>query len=430
MLAEKPDIDEAWETELGIRDFVAREERRGKEFFLEHGTRRRRTALHIALDLGIIQPNEYVIGDTYAADWSRFYYEFRCPSTLDYQNRTDHAASGDMILSAGLRIRRAESVLTPAQRLLVRRVCGEGEVVSDGLLRELPYPFAKLGVVYAERWAVERPHLAQLAGPVADLRALGATVMRRFDIGGHWGIIGAGPLLYAAQGGLCGLCSQRLWPERGSFDHVRPRNPAIGIGRGTRGPGNLLVAHARCNFLKGNDQPTAEQLRCLARVNAILGWDDSAENDPEDQWQILTEGLARLPMAPEPKHYPVPDPGIKSLGITVHEWARRKVALERTLKRLSKLNAEPAKEPPKPRYRPPPGAVVDEPEPEADWNELLPAKPSRSDDTMDQAWLSKAGVTKSNRDMRHLGVQAKSELKVKNRANGRVRKRVKRRRRS
>lgn len=432
MLAEK--LDDAWEIELGIRDFVAREERRGHVFFSDNGARHRHQGLTVAFDRGFISRKDLSIGFGYQVDWNRFHHEFRCPSTLEYQSRVTSVVADDLILAAGLRLRRWEAELTTAERVLVRRVCGEDRIVGDALMSQLTYVLRKIGIAQVERWAVEREDLAPLAVVVGDLRGLAAEVRHRYQMGAGYIQIGAQDVLRVAQGGLCGICSKPIWPERGSLDHVVPKGHVVG-GGGFGGPGNLLLTHGRCNIQRGHDMPSAEMLRCLARANAVLGWDVRDDNDPEDQWQVLTEALVRLPMAeddaPElPRHWPVPDPGVKSLGMSAREWARRKVALERTLRRLEKLKAEPERPAPQPRYRPPPATAAAEPEREPEWTDLLPAKPSKDDSAMAPEWLAGVGVVRANREMRHMGVQAKTEKRMKDKAHGKIRKRVRRRGRS
>lgn len=66
-------------------------------------------------------------------------------------------------------------------------------------------------------------------------------------------------------------------------------------------------------------------------------------------------------------------------------------------------------------------------EPELDWVDFLPEKPSRSDAAMNPAWLAAQGVVRSNREMRHMGVQAKAAKRVADKASGKIRKRVRRR---
>lgn len=68
----------------------------------------------------------------------------------------------------------------------------------------------------------------------------------------------------------CALC-WTPWAEgeRYTFDHVWP----VGLG-GRRGPGNLLLAHERCNCAKGGRRPTGCELIMLAYVNDRLGLSD------------------------------------------------------------------------------------------------------------------------------------------------------------
>jgi HNH endonuclease len=417
--AKPEEPSEEWAIELGIRDFVAREERRGSEFWSEGPAKRRVSGLMVALENGFINRRSLGYAFQYAKDYTRFRYEFRCPSTLEY-HRFEPQHASDLILSAGFRVRRAEACLTPAQRELVRRVCGEDQRVSFALLSQLHWALGKLAIHYNDAWVAEHEEIAAFADPITDLRASGGIVQNRFQMGGYYQEIGAQPLLRVAQGGLCAICRKTLSGRATSLDHVVPQSK-----NGFKGPGNLVLVHSSCNAQRDRADPDYELLRELRRVNVLLGWDHSSDEDPEDQWRLITEGLARLPMAEDGaafRHYPATS-DVRGLGMTAREWARRKVALERTLKRLAKLQAEPPKELPKPRYRPPPVLAEPDPAPEADWTDLLPAKPSRDDSAMDATWLNAVGVVRKNREMRHLGVQAKGALRAKNRSGGKARQR-------
>jgi 5-methylcytosine-specific restriction endonuclease McrA len=66
-----------------------------------------------------------------------------------------------------------------------------------------------------------------------------------------------------AQGGFCGICGSKLHKSP-SFDHVVPRC------RGGTNAGNRIVAHAPCNFRKGDRMPTGCELIMLEAVNARL----------------------------------------------------------------------------------------------------------------------------------------------------------------
>lgn len=104
------------------------------------------------------------------------------------------------------------------------------------------------------------------------------------------------------------------------------------------------------------------------------------------------------------------------------EEEKRAGRIREALRRLSRP-LEPVMVKPKgPAFR----LVAEDPEPELEWEDFLPEKPSRDDASMPQAWLRETGVLRANRDTRHLGVQAKGELKAKKRAKGVVRKRVRR----
>ncbi len=67
--------------------------------------------------------------------------------------------------------------------------------------------------------------------------------------------------LWNAQSGLCALCGRAMpasrwdtphatvWKKmRPTFDHIRPRSKG-----GDDSVGNLQLAHARCNKIKGNE---------------------------------------------------------------------------------------------------------------------------------------------------------------------------------
>lgn len=67
--------------------------------------------------------------------------------------------------------------------------------------------------------------------------------------------------LWVGQGGICALCGKAMpasrwqtphasvWKKiRPTFDHIRPRSKG-----GDDREGNLQLAHARCNKIKGND---------------------------------------------------------------------------------------------------------------------------------------------------------------------------------
>lgn len=71
--------------------------------------------------------------------------------------------------------------------------------------------------------------------------------------------------LFAAQDGLCGLCGGSL-PDAyaGTIEHVMPR------ALGGRNAGNILLAHAECNNIKGCRPPTRDELATLARANDRL----------------------------------------------------------------------------------------------------------------------------------------------------------------
>lgn len=70
--------------------------------------------------------------------------------------------------------------------------------------------------------------------------------------------------LYEAQDGLCGLCGGEMGPHDATIDHVVPR------AHGGRNAGNVLLAHSKCNEVKGSRPPRASELALLAKVNARL----------------------------------------------------------------------------------------------------------------------------------------------------------------
>lgn len=421
----------AWEDELAqdasaitkrTAEMVERERRRGAVIKLEQGAYRRFDGLMYAYEEGFLTNTDLATALAYSRDFYDFYQRYHFTSTLDYQNRVESGLANDFVLSAGLRVAKAERLLTPARRLLVRAVCGEGHRVGEPLMRELQVALRPLNAHYREVWAIERSDLAPMASGVMSLRALAAVAQHQYRLGSGWRIPQIYDVLHIAQGGLCAWCNEPMVRFAMSVDHVIPR-----AERAYEGPRNLLGMHGQCNAEKADQHPPKWLLDRLRQVNAVLGWCRTEDEDPEDYWRNLTSGLEALPMAAEPRHFPVVS-NVKGLGMTAREWARRKVALERTLARLERLKNEPAPIVRR-KYAPLP-VVVAESAQEADWSQLLPAKPSRSDDTMAQSWLAEAGVVKSNRDMRHLGVQAKAALKVKAKANGRKRKRVRRRGRS
>lgn len=104
-------------------------------------------------------------------------------------------------------------------------------------------------------------------------------------------------------------------------------------------------------------------------------------------------------------------------------------ASDRTAERIREALRRAAKpsKPVKRRDRGPSGArAVEEEPPELSWEEFLPQKESRDDAAMKGTWLAGQGVVRANREMRHLGVQAKAEARRKVRSTGVIRKRVRR----
>lgn len=64
-------------------------------------------------------------------------------------------------------------------------------------------------------------------------------------------------LMEIAQGGRCFYCGETMG-AKSTFDHVIPQ--AFG---GTDDPGNIVLAHRRCNALKGDRLPSAEEIERL-----------------------------------------------------------------------------------------------------------------------------------------------------------------------
>lgn len=64
-------------------------------------------------------------------------------------------------------------------------------------------------------------------------------------------------LLEVAQGGLCFYCGQPVG-AKATFDHVIPQ-----CYGGTDDLANIVLAHRRCNMLKGDRLPTVEEVERL-----------------------------------------------------------------------------------------------------------------------------------------------------------------------
>lgn len=97
-----------------------------------------------------------------------------------------------------------------------------------------------------------------------------------------------------AQAGRCFYCGEPVG-AKATFDHLIPR-----CYGGSDEPGNIVLAHRRCNQLKGDRLPTAEEIdRLLAqRRRSRLGvWPPilalrSAE--PGDEWVVVARAIAAL----------------------------------------------------------------------------------------------------------------------------------------
>lgn len=81
-------------------------------------------------------------------------------------------------------------------------------------------------------------------------------------------------LLWNAQGGKCHICGQGL-PRRFrspllTLDHVWPKSGSATML--CKYEGNVLLAHAKCNGLKGDRKPTGCERLMLFVVNRRLGY--------------------------------------------------------------------------------------------------------------------------------------------------------------
>ncbi len=97
------------------------------------------------------------------------------------------------------------------------------------------------------------------------------------------------------QGGRCFYCDHPLG-AKATFDHVIPQ--AYG---GVDAPGNVVLAHRRCNQIKGDRLPTAEEVDRLLvqRRSSRLGvWPPIAalkDVEEEDAWIIVARAIADQP---------------------------------------------------------------------------------------------------------------------------------------
>ncbi|PWC42081.1 HNH endonuclease [Azospirillum sp. TSO22-1] len=103
-------------------------------------------------------------------------------------------------------------------------------------------------------------------------------------------------LMDVLQGGCCFYCGEPAG-AKATFDHVVPQ--AYG---GVNEPGNVVLAHRRCNQLKGDRLPTPEEVeRFLAqRRGSRLGvWPPVAAlkgiGDEDEAWIAVARAIAGLP---------------------------------------------------------------------------------------------------------------------------------------
>lgn len=103
-------------------------------------------------------------------------------------------------------------------------------------------------------------------------------------------------LMDILQGGCCFYCGEPVG-AKATFDHVVPQ--AYG---GVDEPNNIVLAHRRCNQMKGDRLPTPEEVeRLLAqRRGSRLGvWPPIAAlrdaEDEDDAWIIVARAIAALP---------------------------------------------------------------------------------------------------------------------------------------
>lgn len=95
----------------------------------------------------------------------------------------------------------------------------------------------------------KRPTEGLESEPVHPLARANTVFWRRFDL----------------QDGTCYLCSEPFTDDDwATQDHVIPK------GKGGRYRGNILLAHAPCNFVKGDRWPTPDELAYLACANTLL----------------------------------------------------------------------------------------------------------------------------------------------------------------
>ncbi|HYD98564.1 MAG TPA: HNH endonuclease [Alphaproteobacteria bacterium] len=101
--------------------------------------------------------------------------------------------------------------------------------------------------------------------------------------------------LEIAQGGRCFYCAEPVG-AKATFDHVIPQ--AFG---GTDDPGNIVLAHRRCNQRKGDRLPTGEEIERLVRQRrgSQLGvWPPIlalAAAAPGEEWIAVARAVALQP---------------------------------------------------------------------------------------------------------------------------------------
>ncbi len=99
-------------------------------------------------------------------------------------------------------------------------------------------------------------------------------------------------LMEIAQGGLCFLCGKPMGAQA-TDEHLVPR--AYG---GADVTGNVVLAHRRCNALKGDRLPTPEEVERLVkqRRRSRLGvWPPLLallDAEPGEEWIVVARAIA------------------------------------------------------------------------------------------------------------------------------------------
>ncbi|MGQ9365717.1 HNH endonuclease [Azospirillum sp. ST 5-10] len=99
-------------------------------------------------------------------------------------------------------------------------------------------------------------------------------------------------LMDVAQGGRCFYCGEPVG-RQATFDHLIPQ--AYG---GVDSPGNVVLAHRRCNQKKGDRLPTPEEVERLLhqRRGSRLGvWPPLLalrDADPDEAWIAVARAIA------------------------------------------------------------------------------------------------------------------------------------------